>query len=684
MSILHTYIFDNEDELIYDSSLVQVRTTIDDITCINPFVSGTTSYYHLVNGDLTSGVVGSGGVYNFVASGEPYRASPGSGDVYTFSFDTPRIIKKFDAYQNSDNYAVDYKILDANSGVIIAVAGSTNSGTISHRFVKPVETSAIHFEINAINENLTSYHLLEVSGEAEQLYTETSIENIDVQELSATSVVEPVEYLFDNNSLTFWQSNNSYPQEVQWMFKIPQNISEFSYVSEDSSTYPTQFELQVSNDGETFTTIHSRGPTNPVTSGSLVVEISPPITTSYLRWKINAGFTTKVRIREVDIKRIQFPQIDINEISLLKTTVNALEEAISLQATSESGSAVVSNLLINDSSNWQTLGVMNFQSGQVSYTGQVDILIDNGDSKTLDSIAFVNSDGAGLPVDFLIQGSDDNITYATIDSYTGNSQREMSIKYEDSINTYRFFRIRFTRSSDAFIRLNYLQLRTRSYPAEASVRFPSVQADSVSSIEVTSNTPFPATSIRYVINVDGNLYWWNGSAWVASSGNVSSSNDLVTVNTNLSKFSFGENFNISPVAILLSDETATPVINSLSVKTANEKNSEFIPANMIRIKGFLSGYPGTLAKPIVMEISLRRSTIVIEGQTFGFNVTRILSDQSGYFDFMLPQTEFATPLKARYQIVIPAINFRSERWTPAQSTIDLAEWFSVDEYKTPG
>lgn len=676
--IRQTYIFDTPSEIEFKAEEVENILLIDDPSKVNPFVSGSVETINadgVINGDLTSGFI-SDTMFNFSVSGEPYRNE--SGSVVLFDFNEPRKLYTIDVYQNNDNYAVDYRILGDNNSELIVVRGSKNSGLISHKFSNPTETNKIAFETTAINNNLNKYHILEISGEATRSFIEEKILSEEIAEISATSVVEPVENLFDNNSLTFWQSNNSFPQVISIEFEKEENVSEVRYISEDSSTFPTEWKMETSLDGSDFFTLSEKDFSNPVTSGDVTIDLNNVRTTKYLKWTINAGVGNKVRIRELIIKRKILPQLEKNTIQLKNKVTNSILNPLSLSAGTQNTDNVISNVVENDQNFWQSENTFTYNSGLVAYLGQEYVLVDLGEEETIHELSWSNNTGAGIAIDYKLSGSNDNITYSDILIRTGNSQTEGVKKFEDSVYKYRFYKLSITKSTDEFVRFNHISLKTRAFPEESNVLIPAIEADKVKSVVVNAETPFPATSLRYILQINGTKYWWDGSRWVESDGTATNSNDLETINNNLKSLdeSFGENFKIATNILLLSDGTETPVIKTVEVETENSKNSVFIPNNMIRIKGFISGFPGVLSKPIEMNISLRRSSIVVEGETLGFAATVIKSDNSGYFDFLLPQTENANPEKARYSITIPQMNLRRERYTPAISSLSLSDWLS--------
>ena len=672
MSVRHTHIFDTASELTYTASAIDVITTIDDPTLEDPFISGTvitSGAAAVVNSDTTSGYV-TNPTFQLVVSGEPYASV--SGEMMTFDFTEPRPLHSMTVYQNADNYAVSYSVLTGITGAtdtIIDVADSTNSGNIYHEFAYPVETRYVGFNITEINPNLNTYHILEVSGEAKKAFTEIAVASTDVTSLTATTNVEPVAYIHDDDSLTFWQSNNSYPQDVIWQFGSTVNISSFSYVSEDATTYPTDYTLSVSQDGTTYTVINT---TTSYGSTIRTITFSPTHAAKYLKWTITGGNDVKVRIREVAVNQKAYQQLVVNEIKQTKTLTDQLPGAPGLSATSESGANVVGNLIYGTAGSWQTANVFTLTSGGI-YTGSEYVMVSFSDDETLDNITVEKADSLGIPVDFIVAGSADNASYTTIKTFTGNRQTSIDIDLTDSTNTYRFYRILFTASTDAYVKLDTMRFYTRAYATEAKVTLPEIMTDDVTSIGTTVTESTVLTGVKCHLIVDKKSYWFNGSVWATSDGTLSQSNDLTVINNNIESLSIPQNAKIAIAPVFFSSGENTAILTSAEIVSSNLPNADFVPQNQVRIRGYVAGHT---TQPLEMHIHLRRSVIVIDGQTIGYTARVITSDSTGYFDFYLPQTELASPKKARFVIRIPSLSLRRERYTPAQDNLDLAAFIA--------
>lgn len=677
MSIQHTYIFDNEEELVFDTSSVEIVTIVDDESFENPFTSGTidNSYAGIVDDNLASGII-SPNIYSFIASGQPFVCS--SGDIVTFNFGSPRILNSIELWQNVAKYAVDYKFIADNNTDVLIVQNSTNSGNIFHTFADPVETQTLKFNVTKISSQSTSgnayYELFKVSGEANKTFVETKLPLSEVSNISATSVVEPVENLYDEDALTFWQSNNTLPQEVIWSFNSQKTISQFNYVSEDTVTYPTAWELYKSDDNSTYTSVASA---SGLTSGNIDTSITP-FASKYLKWNITASVGSKVRVREVEIFKREIPQVELNKIQLKKTVSNGLTTAGSLSATNEDGSNVVTNL-VNDGVYWKTqAGTFTLVSGTSFYTGYENIKIDLTSDATIDSLKATFGSTAGIPSDFELLGSDDNVTYISIKKFTGNVQQSVNFNFTN-VNTYRFYRLDFTKSNASYVRVDSLMINTRTYPASSKIELPIVVADSITSFDVIETSPYPATDVKYAVLVDNQLKWFNGNAWVNSDGTLTNSNSLSTINNNISTLTIALNAKVSLAILLQSDGTDTPIVTSTTAKTVNEE-TVYIPSNRVRIYGYLyqdEANNQTLQAPFEMQISLRRSSVQLaDGETLVFNVRKIYSDSNGFFDFTIPSTEFANPAKSRYVITVQSANLRRERYAPAVNSIKLSDWIA--------
>lgn len=291
MSINASISFDNINELSFDDSLVSLVTTTSDGITENPFVSGnliTSGALGSVDGNVVSGYVTSPSFVE-VVSGQPLENS--SGEVVSFSFSEPQKLYSISILQNSDNYAVDYEVTANNGSLpLIKVYGSSNSGDINHLLANPELINSLDIKVTKINNNASTYEFVEISGEADSNLVVEKINRSDLDNVEATSVVEPVENLFDDNTLTFWQSNNSYPQEVIFTFKEIENIHKFNYVSEDSSTYPAEYELyKYNNTTNLYELIETK---SNLLSGTIDNTYHPPHSTNKIKWVIKSGIST--------------------------------------------------------------------------------------------------------------------------------------------------------------------------------------------------------------------------------------------------------------------------------------------------------------------------------------------------------------------------------------------------------
>jgi hypothetical protein len=89
-------------------------------------------------------------------------------------------------------------------------------------------------------------------------------------------------------------------------------------------------------------------------------------------------------------------------------------------------------------------------------------------------------------------------------------------------------------------------------------------ADTLSGFTATVTEP-GTDQVTFVIEVDGNKYYWNGSAWAVSSG-YAQSNTASTINTNIASLSLPAGAGVRPVIYLHSGlGTTTPTITSLVI-----------------------------------------------------------------------------------------------------------------------
>lgn len=652
MSIVNSFIFDSADELVYDASKVEVITTIDDESSYNPFSFS-----------------GSVGTFGFSASGSPYVST--SGEIISFDFSEPRKLKSITVEQSPVNHAVSYKIRgglnSSNEVTLINVSGSVNSGNIYHLFSNPLELRYVDIVVYEVPEFSTTFTVVSVSGEANAPFTETKVTSAQIETITATSNVEPVENLYDSDALTFWQSNNSYPQEVIFKLREVTNLSKFEYVAEDSTTYPTAYTIYKSLDGSTYDSIYSSGSIS-ATSGSIT--FNPLETAKYLKWKITGGNSNKVRIREVSIYKKSYDTIDVNQVRLKKTVSDVMALVPSLSSTTANGANVVSNLIAGVDGYWQSTST--FTPSNNFFVGSENITFTFTSSTTIDNMVIKGYANDGLPVDFQLLASVDNSTFDVLADYIGNAQENVKIAFaETDHNEYLFYKLVFTKSTDAYVKLKEINFNTRTYPTLASVVLQGIVTDSIKSVNVTtSDVDLTNRDIKYTLNIDNRNFWFAGNAFVQSNGTFNQANTLDDLNANFEALTLNQNSKVALNAILSSNGMSTPVIESASMTSKNLANAPFIPSGQIRIRGYIAGHVG---KPLEMTVSLKRP-VKIDGQIVAYSANIIKSDNQGYFDFTLPCTETAVPAKEKFVVVVQPLNYRVERYTPNQTDIDLALW----------
>lgn len=655
MSIINSLIFDNTEEISYDASLVEVVASIDDTSSYNPF--------------SFSGIIG-----NFTPiSGAPSYSL--SGEIIEFDFGSPRKIKSITIQQDPADYAVSYQLLASNDNfvsdtkVLTTVTASTNSGDIYHLFSNTIESRYLELVVFEVSEGNTSYIIYDVSGEANPPFSETFIPRVDVDSLTATSNVEPVDNIYDSNDTTFWQSNNSLPQEILFKFKAIKNLSKFAYVAEDNTTYPTAYTLLTSLDGNSYSQILTSGSIS-ATSGS--VDLVPTQSANYLKVRFTGSASNKLRVRDISLYEKSFPQIDVDQIKLKKIISDSMS-SITLLPSTQSGSASASNLIAGIAGDWVTASSMVSVSGAIvpQYAGYENLILSFAKKTTVDSIVMVGYVD-GMPVDFEIQGANEDGIYNTLRTFIGNSQSTIIVNFDDTEhNEYLFYRIAFTKSSSPYIRLREINFNIRSYATQSTVVLQEVVIDKLKNVDVTvSDVDLINRDIKYMLQIDNRNFWFAGQQFVQSDGSFNQANSLIDLNANIGYLTLNQNSRVAIVAILSSNGIGTPILESASMTSQNLANPAFEAKGQIRIRGYIAGHVG---KPLEMTISLKRP-INVDGQIIAYTANIIKSDNQGYFDFMLPVTELATPAKEKFAIVVQPLNYRVERYTPNQSNIDLALW----------
>jgi hypothetical protein len=476
--------------------------------------------------------------------------------------------------------------------------------------------------------------------------------------------------MIDDNDDTFWQSNNTHPHIIDVVFNEQKFVSTITYITEDNLAYPTELSVHGSIDGITYNLIKTF---TGLTDGFNTLE-NIDYLSSHLRIVISNSSSNKVRIKEMLFYETVENSVDVNEITLKKKTAT-LHSIEAIPTTSDVH--LPSNMIDkNYSTMWESQAIFTGPGN----TGMAGVIMTFNEPAVLNSVR-IRCGSTGKPVDFSIVGYNGmtSTEIVTFNGLTLNDSEQYVFKFDNN-NAYISYTVRITRSTDSTVSISEISFDGYSYEfSNSHAILPEIYADSIQSFNTVEGNIHPiASTITYSVNIDGKNYWFDGSNFVESNLTFLQSNRLDEINSNTNKLNSlikEENSSVKLIAVFNTTTGDSPVLKSVTYNYNNFSTREFTPSNMIRIRGYITGIT-TMKMPIKMEVSLLNSTIKLDGQTVGFSAKVIYSDSNGYFDFMLPQTELASPKKARFSVVIGDINFRRERYTPAITNISLSDWLN--------
>jgi hypothetical protein len=176
---------------------------------------------------------------------------------------------------------------------------------------------------------------------------------------------------------------------------------------------------------------------------------------------------------------------------------------------------------------------------------------------------------------------------------------------------------------------------------------------SKTSIRATSLTGFAATitaaggdAVQFTIEVNGVEKYWNGSAWVNSSG-YSQSNDAATINTNISSLTLTQLSLIIPIVYLHSfDGSTTPEIDDMQI-SFNFVGS-VIALNEAIIYSNLYDFDGS---PIADEtVSVRTKTLYGDKTVIDNDYISTTTNSEGYWEISV-FFEDVQPSQLQWQIL---------------------------------
>jgi len=174
-------------------------------------------------------------------------------------------------------------------------------------------------------------------------------------------------------------------------------------------------------------------------------------------------------------------------------------------------------------------------------------------------------------------------------------------------------------------------------------------------------------AVRFELRVGGQDMYFDGSNWVASDGSYLETNDLVTLQANLS--SFAAKGTIVPVIHLHSDDgTTTPSIDNISLQYDFYAGAT-TPENVCTVWGYLYD---AVNKPLIGTSVVVTPTIygVINDKLISRTPQTVVTDADGYWEIKLIETE-STSNNWAYKFELPG--YTTTRIVPNKDSAQLNE-----------
>lgn len=160
-----------------------------------------------------------------------------------------------------------------------------------------------------------------------------------------------------------------------------------------------------------------------------------------------------------------------------------------------------------------------------------------------------------------------------------------------------------------------------------------IEAGSLVSYEETGITDAD-TSIKACLKIDGNLKYWNGTAWVASNGTSAQANLAADFSTALAELDLGENSTVYVRWILsTSDTSKTPTLDSASINYNFGAVEPTIETCLVY--GYVKNIQNKPVEGLEISIQLTSSTSLYReaNSTVMFpSPIEVLTDADGYFE----------------------------------------------------
>lgn len=150
--------------------------------------------------------------------------------------------------------------------------------------------------------------------------------------------------------------------------------------------------------------------------------------------------------------------------------------------------------------------------------------------------------------------------------------------------------------------------------------------------------------IKTVIEKTGTTYWWNGSAWVASSG-YAESNTAAEISANMASWDLSDGFLIRPVLYLHSEDgLTTPQADSITIEYDDHGVQPGAP-NKCNVWGYEKDIKGLPVEGVKISATLKNCDKESYNSDMGIMPSFIETetDSTGYWELELVETESISP-----------------------------------------
>lgn len=240
-------------------------------------------------------------------------------------------------------------------------------------------------------------------------------------------------------------------------------------------------------------------------------------------------------------------------------------------------------------------------------------------------------------------------TYATASSAADVAANLGTVPGVDGANTLDVT-IYWT-SSDVRSAVADLTLETTAettYPTDDPTIRPvaTIPADALLSFTAT-DTVAGSDEVRWTVRVDGVEQWWNGAAWVASSGALAETNTATEINDNAAALDISSGASITVTAYLHSDDGST----SPELEQSTFSYSFFVPTatapNQCVVYGWFLELDGSPRVGATVEVDAPR--FVHGSYVVNFSAS-VVTDATGYWELSIVETESIGVSPYRFKI----------------------------------